>query len=505
MRNIPEQPMPSWPPPASLSFDSEFDDAYLRVKSVLPVAILWVMLAVNNWRHFYPYSEALFFLTLAATALFQPRSAPIIAIMPFFAPLTFILPHPYFICFGVLVVTGFLRGCFISPDRLVTASLVWSAMLFLLYCAISILLRGDVVGVTGYLADVMEGVVFLLLVLALLNHPGAVVTIIKAIAALAALAFFISLVSSLWRDQMWATQYYTEGANGLGAGWTAKYSVMYGNKVLGERIIPAGFEPNYWGACLQFPLWLAVGLAGASRRPTQRLLWMGASVLIILGILGTFSRSSFLTVLGVGMLFGARRRMRGVMLLGLLGASGLALVWLNPLMADRLWGIEESISYGGGSGRIGLWAGAIELWFESPTWGQGLGSFVQVFGLAVHNTYLQLLTELGLIGLGIYLTPIYIGLRSWWRLAGLAKICSDEQLGWLAEGGFLGAIATYLNIASITCYDVKFVWLPAAVGFALYMHLRMQTATPDPRFGAIRHPVPPGATDWPPFRDGGGT
>ncbi|MHB8865401.1 MAG: hypothetical protein ACYC6N_23725, partial [Pirellulaceae bacterium] len=61
---------------------------------------------------------------------------------------------------------------------------------------------------------------------------------------------------------------------------------------------------------------------------------------------------------------------------------------------------------------------------------------------------------------------------SWHRCIGMANRLGDSQLRWVADGGLMGAVATYLNIASVTAHDAKFVWLPAAIGFALYSFVR---------------------------------
>ena len=57
-----------------------------------------------------------------------------------------------------------------------------------------------------------------------------------------------------------------------------------------------------------------------------------------------------------------------------------------------------------------LWSSAVQLWFRRPFVGNGYASFSEFSNLSVHNSYLQVLCESGLIGfvlfLGIYFIPL---------------------------------------------------------------------------------------------------
>lgn len=61
------------------------------------------------------------------------------------------------------------------------------------------------------------------------------------------------------------------------------------------------------------------------------------------------------------------------------------------------------------NGRSGLWQIALDMFYSSPLFGQGFGSYSEVSSAldaittSAHNYYLQLLAELGLIGLTLYI------------------------------------------------------------------------------------------------------
>lgn len=69
----------------------------------------------------------------------------------------------------------------------------------------------------------------------------------------------------------------------------------------------------------------------------------------------------------------------------------------------------------GGSGRLVTWARAIKVWTEAPLQGCGIGGFSSITGKGVHNTYLLVITELGIIGFLCWFSAIILLLISAWR------------------------------------------------------------------------------------------
>jgi hypothetical protein len=449
------------------------DDAVLQKSVTIPLLLLWMILAINTWRSFYPFSEFAFFTILAATAFARPRNLPYLAILPLFTPFTFQLSRPYVIIFAIFAVVAVFSRRLHNLGRIVVVPLAKYAVLFTIYYAFACLWSPEFHAAITNAGANFQALAFLLILLLFLDSTAAVITAMRVIICFASLAFFISLANYLWRDHMWITEYVQLITSGFDWDPIEKYSVMFGKIILAGRIIFAGAEPNYWGAQLQFPLWLAIGMLHSSDNLKQKLFWLTASALILMSILGTYSRASFLTVITVGVIYAIRQRIRGLLPLIILVVVGFVMTLYYPEMVERYTGIQEDITTRGGSGRLELWGKALSMWVASPVWGQGLYSFVKQYG-AVHNTYMELLAELGLIGLGLYLTVIHIGVHSWYRITVIARRIGDRKLACLAEGGFLGSIATYININSITAQDVKFVWLPAILGFAFYDHMRKQ-------------------------------
>lgn len=101
----------------------------------------------------------------------------------------------------------------------------------------------------------------------------------------------------------------------------------------------------------------------------------------------------------------------------------IAAVSLTPKESlDRILSSGQSISSGTLNNRTVIWGASIEQWKQSPIIGNGVGSLEYMLNTkhveydSAHSTYIHLLTENGLIGLGLYLlmiiSIIYYGLKS---------------------------------------------------------------------------------------------
>lgn len=85
----------------------------------------------------------------------------------------------------------------------------------------------------------------------------------------------------------------------------------------------------------------------------------------------------------------------------------------------------------GGSGRINLWKNGLEVFGENPLFGIGINNFrsynINIYGDSryLHNTYLQILVETGIVGFSIFLVFVYLFL---FRLLKLYRINKDQFL-----------------------------------------------------------------------------
>ena len=102
-----------------------------------------------------------------------------------------------------------------------------------------------------------------------------------------------------------------------------------------------------------------------------------------------------------------------ILFFGFFVASVIAVFLLAPKgSVDRLFTSGKSISSGTLNNRTVIWGAALEQWKNAPVTGNGIGSLAFVLSPAhveygsAHNTYIQILTENGILGLALYLLLI---------------------------------------------------------------------------------------------------
>jgi len=225
-------------------------------------------------------------------------------------------------------------------------------------------------------------------------------------------------------------------------------------------------------------------------------LWVPAALLLLMGLVAAFlsyALNAWLGALGaVTVLIWSRWSWRG--LLTFAGALGVGAVAaqeiLGTIVAQRLGSNDLD--------RVGLWHSALIVWSKSPIIGVGAGNLVgymerfSVFGISLvlqgyqqaHNIFLELLAELGVIGLALFLT--FIGAVVWrltrpmpsrgpaahhMRAAGLAMIVGSSLMGLVGSG----IVPTIASAGWEGIPPVVVCWFFAGAGVAMTLPTR---ATP---------------------------
>lgn len=90
--------------------------------------------------------------------------------------------------------------------------------------------------------------------------------------------------------------------------------------------------------------------------------------------------------------------------------GGVLLSRYTDILQDGLARLLAFDNYEGGSERTDLWAIALTYIERHPLFGNGWGGYTIKNGMAIHNTYLTILCDTGIIGFIVFMTPIvYIG------------------------------------------------------------------------------------------------
>ena len=232
-------------------------------------------------------------------------------------------------------------------------------------------------------------------------------------------------------------------------------------------------------------------------------LWAAyAAGVLVVAIVTSQSRGGFLAMtaaaltLLVGLLMRSGRLAASLRLAAtvavILAMSALLLLVLGNALPyqERLATILEPEGY---TVRFRIWAGALRAWRDHPFWGSGLGSFAAatapffdrdqgvVFARG-ENEYVDLLTEGGLLGLGLGLAFLFgIGLLA---IRALAAAPSARDRG-AVVGGIFGLLALAFHCLSDFGPHVPGVGIPALIVAGYLVRLGLEALRP-----ALATPAP---------------
>lgn len=127
--------------------------------------------------------------------------------------------------------------------------------------------------------------------------------------------------------------------------------------------------------------------------------------------------------------------------------------------------------------RFMLWEQMLRLWAQQPLTGAGTGVFLALTRLSVHNMFVQVLGELGLIGFTLLCIAIAIVVRYLWQVRRHALAQKDTDSLWLANF-VLGSLVAYL-ISALTMHNLEEFdfWLIAALAVAMWVRAKTSHST----------------------------
>lgn len=262
------------------------------------------------------------------------------------------------------------------------------------------------------------------------------------------------------------------------------------------RLAGAGVGANALAPVLVCGAVLAAAFAGMKGQPAAfRLAAVAVAGFCIIGVVLTGSRGGVLG-LGVavlaGIVFAGRGRRAGVVpvvavvtALTVLYVAALA----PPILRDRI------ANPGDGSGRADIWRVGVEMVKANPVLGVGAGNFkarspeyVLEAGLirrsdlivdrprVTHNIYLQVLSQLGIVGLVLFLGIVASALAATVLAAREFARQKDEQMELIARAVFVALCGMLAAGFFGSWLFSKALWLLLAIGTAL---LALSRNTPD--------------------------
>lgn len=263
--------------------------------------------------------------------------------------------------------------------------------------------------------------------------------------------------------------------------------ILYSRGVTGpyyNRFTVPNIETDNMGILLALAIPMAVWLYTQYQNRLYKLANLATIPIIFYGIFLTGTRTALVAgVMGLAYWAFTQRKasfsLKLVYVIGAVGA-GIAVISLAPKASvERIFSIFKSVQAGDLNYRQVIWQFSIEGWKDAPILGHGTGSLGHVLNPyhvefhAAHNAYIQILSENGIIGLGIYLLMIF-------SLFYFAFKCPINLKVFLLTLLFIIAV-TQMTLHSQNLKEVWFVWSAVgAHGYHSYVTERLNQRSQSP-------------------------
>jgi hypothetical protein len=279
---------------------------------------------------------------------------------------------------------------------------------------------------------------------------------------------------------------------GLVGGGLNSESNAVGQTAIQGRLTGGGGDPNVQAAAFLASMFMTIGLLSIYRRHLARLLLLLSFIVVTVAFFATQSRGGLiaLAISTVAALLIARRQRRRILAFVIVaGAIAAVAIAIKPGMLNRI------TDFGGGtSGRSDVWNVATDIFERHPVIGIGAANFQVTeprFALKihnathvnfiaeqphlVHNSYLQLLVEEGIIGLALFLLVVVACVRSMWRAKREFERARRFAYGDLALATMMATIAMLCALFFISEASDWRLWVLLGLGPALLALARSRT------------------------------
>jgi O-antigen ligase len=252
----------------------------------------------------------------------------------------------------------------------------------------------------------------------------------------------------------------------------------------GSRLSGGIGDPNELALVLVPGLALAFFAMPGAHGSIERWFLMASAGVMAVSVLETGSRGGLIalaTSFAAGLILGGRRRAH--VFVALLGFAALGIVYFALVAPPEVSGRVLHFTAGGGSGRTDLWAIAQQVAADHPLLGVGIGNFEEVEPAyasrttnlsavdlviddphVVHNSYLELLAELGVVGLACFVAFVGGAIALGWRAVRAFARSGNTDLELIARGLIVGLTGMLAASIFLSAQYEKQLWL--LLGFA---------------------------------------
>ena len=249
-----------------------------------------------------------------------------------------------------------------------------------------------------------------------------------------------------------------------------------------RRSVGAAGDPNFLACMIIFNIPLVIHKLERSARASERLFFFTSLFINVMGVVLTFSRSGGL-VLGLTLLLACWRyfsrltpKTSGLAISGLLVLASVAFISIPSSYWERqmstVQGEDESIAR-----RASYLQVAWSAFLRSPFLGEGTGMFPTLYAQsafaqsfktkdrerAAHNTYLEVLTGAGLIGMALFLLIIVRSFKNFSLAINNYTILRDYNALSLTKAYMISFIALLVYLLMLSDLTNKYLWMTFAL------------------------------------------
>ena len=251
-----------------------------------------------------------------------------------------------------------------------------------------------------------------------------------------------------------------------------------------RKLIASFKMPNQLGGflILFFPL---LWEEAQRRGPAIRRVFYGLALLALFGcVVATGSRSAVgALVFGMG-LYGLfylfRLNVKMLLAGGVFAAAGLVLI---QLLQDQIWVVKRALSVLSietiqnrltDSWRLENWNLGLQLFGENPINGYGLGNVHIDFEHEIHNLYVSIMAEMGIIGVLAFVLLMGYVMILMLRNLRISALLESAYWSAISRGLFIGFATFFVYSTQHMMLRSRFLWLAIGLVVALYLVLKVK-------------------------------
>lgn len=403
-------------------------------KEALLILCFYLLVAASSIVSLGVLGQIAFFIMLVICSNHSPRTAATVLLSFFYLPVAGLHIPNIFIVATFVVAMFNLRYIKRNYGDKITAWILKLYIGFFLFRLLSIVNAYNMPMFWQYILVSFSVLIHVIVFSCLIKEEKDILVVLKYWGIIGALSSILGYIHFMYADTVYLRQIVQIESTYDKA--TIEGSLDW------VRWIWVGAEPNFTGLNLLLPLAINVGFLFKKFSLFNLLL----SIITVLGILGTYSRTSFLVSIIVFALFifysNAKHKF---FFIALIPIFMVAVSVYFPEFVDRIDTIQTAATENKGSGRYPLYLESIENFLNSPLLGIGAGQtpVVSKLKLEAHNLFLQTLGENGIFGF-TFLALLFA-----------KSIKRAYSIRMIQPMFFIGLIAVFINCNTVSAFDMR--------------------------------------------------